>query len=310
MRCLMYFKKTLVLSALDDTALKAVVNIERFKDSLEGQVRLYNFKQEPNGILSLGILKNGQVLKAGLTKKDSKLYTFVIEDESSIEKLEEGKNITCALINFVGGDARPILYGSTDGKFPTQNEIKLASALCVLDEKPSIEKTEAVLDELEIDYDDQEKAEIEAAIDKEMNQCERDCSTCKYRQAFFTNEQQTVQEEEKAIGFFDEVKQQINELFESYPEEDFLKQIIPNSKWVRVDYEGKGEYYVVGLIYEEGDLKYICYGVPGLYQAKPPVELEGIAQWLPLDTEKPEDYGYWISYQDANSGENIQMEII
>lgn len=33
MRCLMYFKKTLVLSALDDTALKAVVNIERFKDS-------------------------------------------------------------------------------------------------------------------------------------------------------------------------------------------------------------------------------------------------------------------------------------
>ena len=102
--------------------------------------------------------------------------------------------------------------------------------------------------------------------------------------------------------FYDEVKKQISELFTNYPEEEFLTQIIPHSKWVRVDYEKNGHYYVVGLIYEEGTLRYICYGLPGLHSETPPKEMETYSQWLPLDKDKPTEFGYWISYQDADMG--------
>ena len=65
----MYFKKTIILSAVDGEAQKAVLNIEKFKSRLEGQIKLYNFKSEPQGVLTLGFLKDGKVVKAGLHKQ-------------------------------------------------------------------------------------------------------------------------------------------------------------------------------------------------------------------------------------------------
>ena len=41
-----------------------------------------------------------------------------------------------------------------------------------------------------------------------------------------------------------------------------MSQIIPSSKWVKVDWENNGKYYVIGLIYAYDVLKYVCYGVP------------------------------------------------
>ena len=39
---------------------------------------------------------------------------------------------------------------------------------------------------------------------------------------------------------------------DSQTEEEILKEIIPESKWAKIDMEDKGEYYVVGLMYENG----------------------------------------------------------
>ena len=87
-----------------------------------------------------------------------------------------------------------------------------------------------------------------------------------------------------------------------------MPSIIPFSKWVKIDYEEKGEYYVVGLMYENDEIKYVCYGVPSIYKEEPPKELNGFCQWLPIDTLKQEGFGYWITYQDAKTGENVKME--
>ncbi|MGI5842014.1 MAG: hypothetical protein ACOX6H_01810 [Christensenellales bacterium] len=294
----MYLKKTLVLSALDGTNSKAVVNVEKFKNLLQGQLRLYNFKSEPQGILTLGILHEGKVLKAGLTPVDSRLYSFVLEDELSV--LENAKAITCALINFKGGAPTPLLFGSSDGKSVSSTEIRLASALSLFDEEMSAKKVESKLNELEIDYDDEEKAAIESLIEESLTDEEK----------HYEEEEIAKPKTEKKGLFYEEVKNQITELFTSYPEEEFLTNIIPHSKWVRVDYEKNEHYYVVGLIYEEGYLKYICYGLPGLHSENPPKEMQGTCQWLPLDADKPEDFGYWISYQDADTGESIKIEVI
>ncbi len=303
----MPYKKTLVLSSLEGSSEKAVVNVEKFKNRLEGQLRLYNFKQEPSGILTLGILNGENVLKAGLTKKEKGFYSFVLEDET--KNFENAKSLTFALVNFKEGKPKPLLFGSSDGKFPTSTEIRLASSLSLFEENLTVEKTKNTLDELGIDYEQEENAVIEQAIDEQMKE-DLGCPTCKYRQAFYTEEKEGGEKEEKKNIFYDQVKNQLNELFSSYPEEEFLKNIIPNSKWAKVDYENNGHYYVVGLIYEEGVLKYICYGMPGMWDEKPPTEIEGATQWLPIDPSKPEGFGYYLSYQDAENGESINVEII
>lgn len=304
----MFYKKTFVLSSIDDSSLKAVLNLERFSQNASGQVRLYNFKNEPSGILSLGFSSGEKVIKAGLTKQDSKLYSFFIDNEENLMFLDQSEKLSCALINVFEGKVNPLLFGASDGKISKESQIRLSSALSLLDSQPTIQQVSQTLDELEIDFEDEEKEEIEKVIDNELG-CEKNCSSCKYRQAFYSTNSVDEEKEDKQ-DFFEDVKEQINSLFDLYPEEEFLKQIIPNSKWVKVDYENKDEYYVVGLIYEDGKLKYICYGVPGLFSHEAPMQFDGGAQWLPLDTEKPEDYGYWLSYQDAQSGENIKMEII
>ena len=251
----------------------------------------------------MGILNDGDVLKAGLTQIDTHLYSFVLEDE--VDKLENAKALSCAVINFNHGQPVPILFGSSDGKAPTSTEIRLASTLSLFDKPMEMNKTTEVLDEYQIDYDDDEKAEIENLIDKEMGTTRIHDVDENIKEV-----KPELPSQNKKGAFYEEVKNQIGELFTNYPEEDFLTQIIPHSKWVRVDYEKNGHYYVVGLIYDEGILKYICYGMPGMWEEKPPKEMEGVCQWLPLDNQKPNDFGYWLSYQDADTGENIEIEVI
>lgn len=313
----MYLRKTMVLSALDNGQAKAVLNIENNRDKLSGSVRLYNFKGMPGGVLTLGILVGGKVYKAGLTSKGTDLYTF---ETSQIENMEK---FSCALINIHNGKASPLLLGSADGNKIGAGEIRLASGISVLDEEDlSVANCEKALDDAGIDFDDEEKTRIESEIDegmKEEDSCDK-CLHCKYREAFY-NEGTTAKLTKTPIlkvenspeiapeTFYEEIKDQITALFEKFPEETFLVEIIPGSKWVKVDYEESGEYYVVGLIYENSSIKYVCYGLPGIYSPTPPSEMFGRCQWLPLDPEKPEEFGYWLMYQDAESGESVEVVV-
>lgn len=111
----------------------------------------------------------------------------------------------------------------------------------------------------------------------------------------------------KGDNFYLAVRTQIDEIFVCYPEESKLKTLVKNSKWARIDYENG--YYVVGVISENDDVKYICYGIPGVHHVKPPVEVKDVARWLPLDENKPQGEGYWLTYQDAKSGKTLPNDI-
>ncbi len=111
-------------------------------------------------------------------------------------------------------------------------------------------------------------------------------------------------------SFYEQVKSQIDDLFEQYSREETLEQLLPNSKWVRVRYENSQNFYVLGLIYEDDEIKYISYGLPADNPNKPPLDLQEYAQWLPLDVSNPQQSGYWLVYQSADSGESIQVEVI
>ena len=102
--------------------------------------------------------------------------------------------------------------------------------------------------------------------------------------------------------FFELIADQVEDLFDNYPRVDELEELIPNSKWVKIDFENNGNEYVLGLIYDGFNLKYICYGVPGNKDSVP-THL-GNCQWLPLNPMSP-SAGYWVIYQDAATGDKV-----
>lgn len=295
----MIYKKSVVLTSVNKGNEKGVLTIEYDGGEMVGNVKLYNFAKEPEGILSVGILSGGQVVKAGLTYENENFYTFKLNTSKELNCF------SCALVNFVKGEAKALLHGSC-GDTPT-NEERLANALTVFDNEPTVNNVEDTLSANGIYLDNQE--EIDEIIDNHIQDCDSKCSECKYRDAFFKLEDSITDEpiDEMEETFFDGIKDQIETLFSKFPEEEILKQIIPDSKWVKIDYETKGEYYVVGLMYENDTIKYVCYGVPSTYSDEPPIDLKGFAQWLPIDSEKAEGFGYWITYQDAETGENVKL---
>ena len=303
-------EKTIILSSLDGDSKKAVLNIEAAREGFCGNLRLYNFKEDPKGILTLGFLASGKVLKAALTNSGRENYSFEFEADSPFEEF------SCALVLVSGGKATPILYGSTNKNESLPDQ--LSKHFDLLDETDlSVEDVEERLDEDGIDFCNEEKEEIERVISDTMQSSDK-CPNSSNRNAFYGAPRQAQASEEiplypkteiEKTNFYDEIKGQLSLLFERYPEETFLNEIIPNSKWVKVDYEDNGQYFVIGLLYEEGKVAYVCYGMPGEYTTAPPRELSGISQWLPLDPEKPNELGYWIMYQDAETGENVEIKI-
>ncbi len=282
-------KKSIVLQATDGKG-KAVLSMETKDDMLVGRIRLYNFDEEPKGILSLGFNSQGKVVKAGLTKTSAMLWSFQTEKEGI------GERFSCAVVNSFQGNLSALLYGNNEGKMSSEDG--LVQSLQILEEPLSLQKTEEVLEENMVDFDDELKTEIEEKIEEEMQ--EDKCKNCKYKKCFYEVENHS---------FYNKLKSQIDRLFENNPEEEYLEKIIPNSKWVKVEYEADGDYYVVGLVYENDNLSYLCYGIPGVYQKTPPKEIAGYPVWLPLDIDKREGFGYWLAYQNADTGESVKAII-
>jgi hypothetical protein len=96
-------------------------------------------------------------------------------------------------------------------------------------------------------------------------------------------------------------------MFICYPTDTKLAELVPNSKWVRVTSED--DYYVVGLIFELDEPKFICYGIHGYFTVKPDADLTAISEWLPIDYDNAEGEGYWMIYQSATDGKTLKKII-
>lgn len=322
----MIYKKTVVLSSMDSSLKKAVVTLDNKTTGVRGEVKLYNFVEEPMGILTLGLLVDGKVHKAGLTRVGYMHYQFV----SFLKTIPTA--CTCAVVSSRGGNLEPLLIGSIQNSEPNFENVLLENL--ALAEKPSLEKTQKSLDTLP-EFENQ--AEIEDEIEKEFKKCnekkcENHCLNCEYKNAFYAEtkpepelppkplEKQPYEEEittgklrmpeNSSMNFIDEIGSQLQGLFDKFPPEEALASIIPNSKWVKVDFNKDGKYYVVGLIYENDAVKYVCYGVPGVWAELPPQDFNAEAKFLPLDLDDPEGDGYWLTYQDAFDGELVEVNII
>ncbi len=325
----MFNKKSMVLMGINDDNKKAVLSLEYDGANLNGKVRLYNFSVEPVGILSLGITGNGEVIKAGLTRNSSMFFTF----GAGVKSMPD--NFSCAIINFVGGQPSPILYGSSQGRGDLEQSLN--EVVMSLKNTHNVNEVEEILDKQGIDYEEGLKDEIENEINKCLErqscnkqvQCLNNCGDCIYKKYFYEHEkmvetaskddefevEEKIEDKEEKVehevtlDFYNDIKSQVDVLFAENKAEEYLEQTIPNSKWVKVEFDESGDYYVFGLVYDEDVLKYVCYGVPGVHSLKPPKQLSGYPVWFPVDQDREDGFGYWLSYQDAGTGESVKAII-
>ncbi len=104
------------------------------------------------------------------------------------------------------------------------------------------------------------------------------------------------------------IKAQYDDMFSKYPVFSPLTNIIENSKWIEV--EGVDDPYIMGIIYDDGKPKYLCYGVVQEKKQSPPIEIADSSQWVPFDITNEFGSGVWIMYQSADNGETIKVEVI
>jgi hypothetical protein len=276
----------------------ATLTIEKFKSGTIANLKTFNFLDTDN--LMLAISNNGlEVLKQEVKLKNN---TFSFEIDKPIDI---NNKIGCVLIKRENGAIIPLLWGSENVN--TQASILKAlnnDEIKAQDNKSTYkEKNEKQKINLENLFEESSDNELNVLIDKSIGEPKDE--------DFFNKEENNLKDKLKPNGlFFDLISEQIEDLFNKFPSEVNLEQLIPNSKWVKVDYENDGNYYVLGLIYDDVNIKYIAYGVPGNYSSTPPKELEAYSQWLPIDPENPLSGGYWVMYQDALSGDNIKVDTI
>lgn len=107
----------------------------------------------------------------------------------------------------------------------------------------------------------------------------------------------------RKASFYEQAAPQIDKLFRDNPHHAELEKLLPDTRWVRVDFDGKS-YYAVGLIGARPD--FVGYAVPAAYTPEPPEELDGYAVWVPRDPAAPAGDGYWVMYQDAVTGASVK----
>ena len=119
------------------------------------------------------------------------------------------------------------------------------------------------------------------------------------------DDEHSSDENEKREGgfFFEKVGADVNEIFKDFPREKALEEMVSESRWARVCYDGE-KYYAVGVIYENKTPKYVCYGAPGRYGEKPD-RVTGYCSFIPTSPFDLKGDGYFVMYQSATSGKRL-----
>lgn len=107
--------------------------------------------------------------------------------------------------------------------------------------------------------------------------------------------------------YYDRVRADLDALFARHPAERELADCIPYSRWAKVTF-ARNKYYAVGVIFDEKKPKYICYGVPAETHGEPPSALKGFCSFLPLSVFDTEGRGYWMMFQDAETGQCVRIK--
>lgn len=306
------FKKNIILIPADYNGVsnqKGVLSLTYQDDKVIGELRCYNIKFTQENF-SVGIQIGDNVFKTQAQAKELSNLKVQING-----KANNTSKVSVAIVSLKGKSYDTLLWGSSEITKAMQEHFLVQSLLektQILDiqeqtfaqnlQNRSEELTDEVLEEKQDEIFQQQL--LEDYIDREVKRSEVEAESYHPYSKVNINSDSIPNKE----NFFGKIENQIQKIFESNQPDQVLEKIIPDSKFCKV-MQGD-DFYVFGIIYENGKEKCICYGIPAEYSLVPPKEVEGFSQWLPIDADNYAGKGYWMTYQDAQTGENIAVEIV
>lgn len=301
------FKKNIILIPADYNGVstqKGVLSLEMSNEKVEGNLRCYNLKPTDESYM-VGVQVGDNAFKTKATAKELSSLKLSIK-----ATLNNTTKISCVIVKLNDKSYDTLLWGSTETTRAMQEHILIQSLL----EKTEILNSQAVTKEQRKFEDipsisnEQEEIFQDELLQNYIDKVVKDTEPNHVEAQSIAKEKFNATIQDSKRDFYSRVEGQINNFFENNEPDLVLESIIPESKFCKVNLDGG--YYVFGIIYEGGKEKCICYGIPCDYYDVPPKEIEGYSQWLPVNSDDYQGKGYWLTYQDAKTGENISVEVI
>ena len=319
-----YVKKMCILRQIkqgfssDGKTLSGLVKAEQYGKNLSVEVSIINFAPLATGEYYC-LLTDGSAHTQLLSLRGKSIFNVLTDVDIS--------NGFCAVICFVKNEIVPIAYGVNGNRQydwkkilnatmpPSNLKIEQETASTAPQESPTQKQQETA------DYDDEllanenyfmeqnheqdvlsktrENATIENAIEDENAQtgidAAQDVDAQNVRHPFTT----------QSDGYYLSVKAEIDELMKKYPRDNSLQGAFSCSEWVRVKGENGAPLYLVGVVYDDGKAKYICYAFACDDPKNPPEEIAAVCTFVPA-SPYAETTGFFVIFQSAATGECIQ----
>ena len=106
-------------------------------------------------------------------------------------------------------------------------------------------------------------------------------------------------------GYYLSVKAEIDALFRDYPKDGTLCGAFSCSEWVRIKGEEDDPQYLVGIVYEDGKARYVCYALAAADKNAPPEEIQDVCTFVPA-TPYDDTRGFFVIFQSTATGECIR----
>lgn len=308
--------KTIILSSLDShnpRAGRGILTLTNEDDVTSCKLRLYNIMNLPVQS-KLGIYINNKVIGEKLVSRNG-YYDCKISEPIELEQdfytaVVDTENKNKVVI--AGGTYAGFYFEDTDFSENSSeieaNEEKINN--CSSDKIDDCDKC-ARCKYKEYFYSEQSESKNLQSEDKQntvstdANASSADASLNSVQQTSSQEEQDLNSHKSDIPSIINSILPQFNYIFENYPVNEELNNLMEDSKFVTIN--EAGEEYSIGAIFSEGKMKYICYATKTRYNTPAPEELGKYHQWLPLDPEDPLSDGYQIVFQDASDLKIIEI---
>ncbi len=101
------------------------------------------------------------------------------------------------------------------------------------------------------------------------------------------------------------IKRELDELFKQYPADETLTGAFQRSEWVRLRGEENAPEFLVGALYDEGEVKYLCYALAAEDKDNPPQEIKEVCSFVPVSPYVGAT-GFFVIFQSAATGECVK----
>ena len=336
-----YVKKMCILRQIkqgfsgDGKALSGLIKVEQYGKNLAIEVSIINFAPLVSGEYYC-LLSDGKGKTEMLSLRGKSIFNILSDLDVS-----DG---FCAIICFVKTDVIPIAYGiNGNGRydwrailnatlppvFPNSKpkkaggEIAFDTAKDNLPEGKSTPPTASVESNENADYNDEEVA-TENYFEEIEDECIQPTKTNENARTQSATENKGEEKrtntttdgdasgvlpshEKSSDEYYLSVKREIDELFSKYPQDKTLCDAFTHSEWARIKGSEDAPQYLVGAVYEDGKVKYVCYALLAEDKDNPPSEIKEVCTFVPT-SPLLNAQGFFVIFQSAATGECISPE--